>query len=274
VASTSPSAVLDTGAGGLSVVKAIRMLMPHEDIHYFADTAHLPYGIKSPELIRYLSVKMARKLQELSQCKVLILACHTISTLSLKEIEDALNIPVLGMTAPSILGLKRLVDEKPIGSVGVISTKATVLSRAYSDAWKSIDVKQERQLNEYAAGLLVSLVEEADAPISSLGLIVDQMLPDAIKTSDALLIGCTHFSALLPVLRKVLKPGCIIVDAANLAAEMIFSALKDRDELRISTHEGRLIAYVSDNPQRFQIIARRFIEDDLLVEWLRDYAQS
>lgn len=275
MASTSPIAVLDTGAGGLSVVKALRRLLPHEEIQYFADTAHLPYGIKSPELIKYLAVRMAKRLYELSSCKILIIACHTISTWSLLEIKEALKIPVIGMLAPSIQGLTELVLlNQSWSSIGVLSTQATVSSKAYREAWPIIDPQGRVTLLEHAAGPLVSLVEEADIQWSSLKMVVDHFLPESIKKSDAVLIGCTHFSALVPIFREVLKPGCHIVDAADLAARMVVDQLDGLPKSSTSQCSRRVIAYVSDNPQRFQIIARRFIEEDLVIEWLRDYARS
>src|SRR5580704_12784757 len=101
-----PIAVLDSGVGGLSVVSAISRIRPEENIHYFADTAHLPYGIKSPQLIKYLSLRMAKKLVDLSSCKMLVVACHTISAWCLEEIRGLVGIPVIGMVEPSIRGLR------------------------------------------------------------------------------------------------------------------------------------------------------------------------
>ncbi len=273
MSSTSPIAVLDSGAGGLSVVNALRALMPHEEIHYFADTANLPYGSKSPELIRHLALKMTHKLVELSRCKLVVVACHTISTWWLSEIESALKVPVIGMVAPSIDGLRQVVrDHHGLSSVGVISTKATVLSRVYQKAWPSIDTSGDIALIEQPSGPLVSLVEEPDLDFSTITSIVAQVLVHGIKDSDALLIGCTHFSALIPTFTKVLKPGCHIVDSASFAAESV-KVLLDESGMRNSAHAIKpVVAYVSDNPERFQIIARRFIDEQLMIEWLRNYA--
>jgi glutamate racemase len=275
VLSTSPIAVLDSGAGGLSVVNALRTLMPHEEIHYFADTAHLPYGTKSPELINYLALKMARRLHELSQCKVVVVACHTISTWCLAQISQALKIPVIGMVEPSIAGLRCVVRNRPhIRSVGIISTKATILSRAYQRAWPSIDPQGNIALFEQPSGPLVSLVEEPDIDFRSITSLVGQFLSSAIKESDAVLIGCTHFNALVPVLTQVLKPSCHIVDSAIFAAHSTRDVLDAHNQHNPHREKKTVVAYVSDNPERFQIIARRFIEENLIIEWLRKYVQS
>jgi glutamate racemase len=273
--SSSPIAILDSGAGGLSVVNAVRALLPHEEIHYFADTAHLPYGSKSPEFINYLALKMARRLKQLSQCKLIVVACHTISTWWLKEIEDDLNLPVIGMVAPSIEGLEYLVKTSPhLASVGVISTKATVLSLAYQKAWSRIDPSGRIALYEQPCGPLVSLVEEPDCDFSTMASILTQLLWQNITASDAVLIGCTHFSALVPALSKILKPGCHIVDSAHYAAAAIETFLEAEGLRNKSFEKKPIIAYVTDNPERFQIIARRFIEENLMIEWLPNYARS
>ena len=275
MSSTSPIAVLDSGAGGLSVVHALRAVLPHEELHYFADTAHLPYGTKSPQLIKYLALKMARKLRELSQCKVLVVACHTISTWCLEDIANALKIPVIGMVAPSIDGLRHLVDNRPqLTSVGIISTKATILSHAYQRAWPSIDPRGRIALFEQPSGPLVSLVEETDIDFGTITSLVAQFLSPAIKESDAVLIGCTHFNALVPVLTKILKPDCHMVDSAIFAAHATKALLDEHNQLNLCDEKKPVVAYVSDNPERFQIIARRFIEENLVIEWLRNYARS
>lgn len=274
MASTLPIAVLDSGAGGLSVVRAIKKLMPHEDIQYFADTAHLPYGIKSPDLIKHLAIKMANRLIKLSSSKVLVVACHTISVWCLKEIEQAVGVPVIGMVEPSINGLKSLLAAKHLSSVGVLSTKATVNAKAYRNAWPSIAVNGDVELIEHACGHLVGLVEDADINESDIATMLPYLLPPAIKNCDGLLIGCTHFSMLISAFRNVLKPTCQIVDGADLAALAAYNYLQAASLLSKSSSEGQLIVYVSDNPERFKIIARRFIEDGFIIEWLRDYARS
>lgn len=272
---TSPIAVLDSGAGGLSVVSALRRVMPHEAIHYFADTAHFPYGTKSPELITHLARRMARTLKDLSSCKLLVVACHTISTWCLKEIESDLGIPVVGMVMPSIAGLRSLIETNDaLRSVGIISTKATVLSRAYQRAWSIIDPHARATLTEHPAGMLVNLVEEPDIDFSTIATMVDYVLPPSIKESDAVLIGCTHFSALYGALAAVLKPQCHVVDASVFAANAVVTMLSEQGLLNLAQTKRPIVAYVSDNPERFQIIARRFIEEHLMIEWLRNYARS
>jgi glutamate racemase len=270
---SSPIAVFDTGAGGLSVVNILRNLLPNENIYYFADTANLPYGTKSPELISHLSLKMAKKIVEISSCKLLVIACHTVSVWCLKEIKESLSIPVVGMVEPSVSGLKQLMAQKAIASVGILSTKATLISKTYRSMWPSIDPKNRVTLVEHASSPLVSLVEEeVDLAPGEIAPIINQFIPTSIKQCDALLIGCTHFSALKPALKRVLKPGCEIVDGALLAAQFTKDLLINQGLITNDQSLGQFRVYISDNKERFVFIAKRFIEDELAVTMMTPYA--
>jgi len=269
--SFSPIAVLDTGAGGLSVVKAIRQVLPKEDIYYFADTAHLPYGIKSPELIRHLAIKFVKTAIDYSSCKMVIIACHTISVICLKEIEDAIQIPVIGMVKPSLQGLQNLFREKTLRSLGILSTEATLKSGIYSRAWP--DINQGSKLFHQACGALVSLVEESDFTIEEQKVILAHFLSDDIKQCDALLLGCTHFNALIPALRTIVKSDCHIIDAAEFVAYALAFALENSNQLA-SKEKGHLKVYVTDNPERFKKIAYRFMSEDLFINHIKNYVAS
>ncbi len=265
-----PIAVVDTGAGGLSVVQAIRRLLPHENVHYYADTANLPYGIKSPALINHLAIAMAKKVQEISSCKVFVVACHTISVWCLKDIEQAIGIPVIGMVEPSLRGLKQLVANEKISSIGILSTRATLSSGVYRKAWHTMNRADRVELVEQGSGMLVSLVEEGEMSEREHVFILKHILSDKIKQCDALLIGCTHFSALTSALLKVLKPNCQIVDAADFTAETVASVLKEESMEYEAQNVGQLTVHVSDNRERFANVAHRFIEEKLSINLFGD----
>jgi len=263
-----PIAVLDTGAGGLSVVAALRHLAPAERICYFADTANLPYGLKSPELIKYLGLRAAKALVELTKPKMLVIACHTISVWCLEQLASEFDLPVIGMLKPSIEGLKSLVARNNYASLGLISTKATVNSKAFRSSWTYIDPENKTKFVEHACGPLVSLVEEGVLNPEELKLIISGLLPQSIKSVDALLIGCTHFSALTPVLRTLLKPRAHIIDAADLVALQVVNQLKDAHNLLSGTN-GSIQTYVSDNPERFLSVAEKFTSEAMKIELIR-----
>lgn len=263
-------AVLDSGAGGLSVVRPLRQLAPLEQIHYFADYAHLPYGLKSPELIRKLGFKAAQKLVSLSSCKVLVVACYTLTTAwDLAELSEKLQVPVIGMLKPSIAGLRRLISGRGYSSLGIVSTKATMASGAYRRSWPSIDSLGRCRLVEHACGPLVSLVEDGIEGEEELRLILDGLLPSSIKNADAVLLGCTHFAALIDVFKRVIAPHCDIIDAGELVACEVLLQLEAQGGLSIGP-KASIKAYVSDNVERFIKIAARFIEEPMSVMLVRD----
>lgn len=271
VANNQAIAVLDTGAGGLSVVSYLRKKAPLEKIVYFADYAHLPYGLKSPELIKHLAHKACARLAELSECKIMLIACHTISVLCLKDLQKQFNFPVIGMLEPSILGLKNYFIENQLKSFGIISTKATLSSGAYKKAWSQIDPKGNTKLIEQACGTLVSLVEECSSSGEQLKTIIDMLLNDDIKQVEALMVGCTHFSALIPQLKAVQKPGCSIVDAADFVSSFVLDYLQKSQEACDHKTPSSIKAFVSDNPERFQNVAKSFMSEALEVELVKDW---
>ncbi|MCA9507580.1 MAG: glutamate racemase [Myxococcales bacterium] len=263
-----PIAILDTGAGGLSVVTALRNIAPHEQIHYFADYAHLPYGLKSPKLIQKLALKAVQNFLELSDYKILVIACHTISVWHLKEIQQSLSIPVIGMFEPSVMGLKNYLLQNDIKTLGIISTKATLDSGAYHNFWPAIDPHRKTTLVEQACSSLVSLIEENNLAKPQLQIIIEQLLHDKIKNADGVMLGCTHFKALVPVLKNVLKENCHIIDAAQFVATQVHQNLKASNQLTDITRSEPIKVVVSDNPQRFLNVAQSFMSETPEVEEL------
>lgn len=270
--SFSPIAVLDTGVGGLSVVKTIQKLLPKEDIHYFADTAHLPYGIKSPQLIKYLANKLVKTAIDYSSCKALVVACHTISVNCLKEIEDTVAIPVIGMVKPSLLAAEKLFLRESLASFAVLSTQATLESGIYLASLR--DIYPNTGFFHQACGALVSLVEEGSFALAEQRSVLEHFLSDDIKQCDALLLGCTHFSALIPALKFTQKADCHILDGAESVALELALTLEKMRLLALRPEGGQLKVYVTDNEERFKKIAYRFIPEDLSIHVIKNYVTS
>ena len=256
-----PICVLDTGVGGLSVVNALRKLANKEQIYYFADTANLPYGYKSPDLIKKLAKNIITTALTNSDCKLLVIACHTITVVCQKELEELqkeFKIPIITMLKPSIVGLEKIILDNNLTSLSIVSTKATFDSQAYKKGLSHLPIK----LYEKAVSSLVSLVEENCFDESQLITILDNMLPKDIKNSDALLLGCTHFSALKNIFKTICKENCLIIDAANLVAQEVMQSLESLNLLSKYPTMLSPKAFVSDNPQRFSQAAKQFIHDD------------
>ena len=256
-----PICVIDTGVGGLSVVNALIKLSFKENIYYFADTANLPYGYKSKDLIKKLSFSLIQKAIKYSDPKLIVIACHTISVVALEEIQKEINIPIIGMLNPSILGLSKIIEQNKLDSLGILSTKATFDSKAYFYGLKHLGIK----LNEKAVGSLVSLVEENCFTHEELIMILSTMLPDDIKKSDALLLGCTHFSALAKVLKSVCKDNCLMIDAADIVAAHVMQTLEIANKLSFMP-KANIELLVTDNPERFKHAAKQFMQIDCEVK--------
>lgn len=202
--------VYDSGIGGLTVYKSISAKFKNLDMVYLGDSARVPYGNKSPETIVKYSIECSRYLTSLYNISALIVACNTISSYALKELHKALGIPVLGVINP---GAAHAVDITKNGKIGVLATHATVKSQSYIKAIKNIN--SELEVYQQACPLFVPLVEEAFVDGNMVETVVKESLKDILKTNiDTLILGCTHYPVLKPVIQKIM-PHVNIVDSTE-----------------------------------------------------------
>jgi len=248
-----PIGVFDSGLGGLTVVKALMKRLPAEDIVYYGDTAHLPYGSKSKESIIRFSLRNAEILLRYD-IKVMVVACNSSSSYALAAIKKAVPIPVVGVIEPSAAKAVAVSKNK---KVGIIATHATINSQAYIKAIHRLDSSVRIFAN--AAGLLVPLVEEGwvNSPIA-VKIVRQYLQPLRGKKIDTLILGCTHYPLLKPVFRKILGPSVTLIDAAVETASRVEDILKEK-EVVAERRAGRLKCFISDRPQEFESIARRFL---------------
>lgn len=247
-----PIGVFDSGLGGLTVFKALRRRMPEEDLIYFGDTAHLPYGNKTPETVTRYSLEVARYLGSL-RIKAMVVACNTASALALKAVQEALPVPVLGVIAP---GSRAAAAATRNRRVGVIGTEATVLSGAYIRALRH--VLPGVKAFSHACPLFVPLVEAGwwGHPVTA-AVAAEYLAPLKKAGIDTLILGCTHYPILKPVLARQ-APGIRLIDSAEETAretEDLLESLK----LRRFTGRGLSKFFVSDGPERFLGFARRLL---------------
>lgn len=246
-----PIGVFDSGIGGLTVFAALRRRMPREKIIYFGDTAHLPYGSKSQETVTRYSLEIARYLVARG-VKALVVACNTSSALALPEIQKALKIPVLGVIGP---GARAAAAATRGGTIGIIGTEATIASQAYSLALKEY-LPQAKSLGA-ACPLFVPLVEEGwwSHPVTR---VVAQEYLKPLKRADTLILGCTHYPCLKPLLQKVMGPKVRLIDSAEETARETAELLK-RLKIEKKTGAGSAEFIVSDSPERFNKLAQRLL---------------
>jgi len=219
--------VFDSGVGGLTVLKELARLVPQANYLYFGDTARLPYGSKSVETVAKYTISSARFLQQRG-IDLLVVACNTATALAFGQIKAALPVPVIGVIEP---GAGRAASASRSKSVAVIATEATVASHAYQRALAERGIRSR----EIACPLLVPLVEEGwlDHAVTEqvakiyLAQVFNGAAPGGAATSspsapaDVLLLGCTHYPLLRPLLERIAPPRVTIVDSAESTAQAV-----------------------------------------------------
>jgi glutamate racemase len=260
VAFEGPIGVFDSGVGGLSVVREIRSLMPSLDIRYFGDTARVPYGNKSAETVVRYSLEIGKFLEE-QGIAVLVVACNTSSAFALEALEKTLPVPVLGMIEP---GAKKALEATRSGRIGLIGTRGTVNSGAYARAIRA--KSPEAQVISKACPLFVPLVEEGWASDPVAREVARRYLDPLLdKGVDTVILGCTHYPALIPVLQEVVGEGVNLVSSAEEAAQALWILLEGKGYDTRSRGGGRLKVYVTDSGTHFQRVGVSLLGDTIPV---------
>ena len=251
--------VFDSGFGGLTVLKALLEVMPDADYLYFGDTARLPYGSKSAQTVAKYAVGAAQFLQDRG-AEMLVIACNTATALALDQINEAARVPVVGVVEP---GADRAAGASRERRVVVVGTEATVSSHAYRKALNSRSV----EAREKACPLLVPLVEEGwvEHPVTEqvARIYLGEAFADDFKNADILLLGCTHYPLLTPLLRRAAPAHVTIVDSAESTADAVRRQLKAEplpsppgDERR---HASRIHFFATDSAEKFRRLGARFL---------------
>ena len=252
-----PIGVFDSGLGGLTVVKALKKLLPNESILYFGDTARLPYGVKSKDLVIQYSNQIAGFLIK-KNAKMIIIACNTATAMALKELENNFkDIPIIGVIGPSSIQASLESINK---NIGVIGTIATIKSNAYESALKSID----KNINVFSKDcpLFVPFVEEGMVEGEAINLIVAHYLSSFRNDIDTMILGCTHYPLLEPVIKKYLS-DIKLVDSASAVAKYANNILNDCKIKNGYNKEGSLECFVTDLPRQFEKLGRIFLGETI-----------
>lgn len=257
-----PIGVFDSGVGGLTVLRALRAALPQEDFIYLGDMARLPYGTKSPETVARYAVQVAAHMLSYD-IKMLVVACNTASAQGLEVLRE--TYPVLPCLGVIEAGAAAAVQATRNRKIVVLATEGTVASRAYQKAIHACAPQAEVEM--VACNLLVSLVEEGwhDGP-EAVAILRRYLSSIRMKDYDTVVLGCTHFPLIQPLLRTLLPEGVRLVDSATSIALQV-TAFVEREGLASPLREGAgsVRFLVTDGPARFEAIARRlFPKDDLL----------
>jgi len=251
--------VFDSGFGGLTVLKALLELIPDADYLYFGDTARLPYGSKSAETVAKYAVEAAHFLEQ-QGAQLLVIACNTATALALDKITAGSGVPVVGVIEP---GAESASQTSANQKVVVVGTDATVSSHAYLRALEARGISAK----EKACPLLVPLVEEGwveHAVTEQVARIyLDEAFAADFENSDVLLLGCTHYPLIAPLLRRVAPPHVKIVDSAESTAHVVRELL-GRTALPGGVGEerrklARVKFFATDSVEKFRRLGARFL---------------
>lgn len=230
-----PIGLFDSGVGGLTVLKALRQRMPSEDLLYLGDTARLPYGTKSAETIVRYALRasaglIARKI------KLLVVACNTATSVALEALQEAYDVPVIGVVEP---GAQASCRASKAGHIAVIATESTIRGEAYHKAIHRL--RPDARIVGQPCPLFVPLAEEGwvEGDIAE-GIAARYLDPifrpefggDAVQTPDCLVLGCTHFPLLAKAIRSVVGPDVVIVDSAATTAQTVQAELERHNLVR------------------------------------------
>ena len=254
----SPIGIFDSGIGGLTVARAVFEHLPRESTVYFGDTARVPYGPKSPETVRRYSLEILRWLLE-QEVKAVVIACNTSTAHALETLQAESPVPVIGVIEPGAAAAAAQPDGRPIG---VIGTAGTIASNAYAKAIRRL--RAEARVEQKACPLFVPLVEEGwfDHPAADL-VSREYLAPLSASGVGSLVLGCTHYPLLRPLLQRVIGPEVRLIDSGEETARVVATLLRERD---LEAPEGAAADHrfvVSDDEARFRQVGVRFIGERL-----------
>ena len=246
--------IFDSGVGGLTVLREIMSSLPQEDTLYFGDTARVPYGTKSPETVTRYACEIASFLVK-REIKLLVVACNTASAVALPALKRLLTIPVVGVIEP---GARRATLVTRSGKIGVIGTAGTIRSSAYTRAIKRL--KPEAEVLTRACPLFVPLAEEGWTD-NQVARLTAQTYLQELKDSgvDTLVLGCTHYPLLKPLIADIMGPEVMLVDSAEETARTVAAILAEKGLLRPSAEKGNHTYFVTDIPAGFVRVGNRFL---------------
>jgi glutamate racemase len=260
--SSGPVGIFDSGVGGLTVASAVKQLLPGESIIYFGDTAHLPYGDKSPEAILHYSKKITDFLLQ-HKCKVILAACNTVSATVWKDLISYTDGRALAINVIDPV-VERVVKMHPDSHIGIIGTKNTINSGAYNK--KIRDISTGVQVSSLATPLLVPMIEEGFVYDDISNAIIRAYLSNkSLAGIQTLILGCTHYPVIRNQIRKYYDFKVEVIDSAMIVAEHLRSILESGK--LTGKNAGKADGFfVSDYTEYFDKIAGIFFEKEIKME--------
>jgi glutamate racemase len=257
-----PIGVFDSGIGGLTVANAIISHLPQEEIIYFGDTAHLPYGDKSADAIRYYSLKIVKFLLE-QKCKMIVIACNSASAAAYKVLLDFYEGQALFINV--VDPLVEAVASNEYKKVGIIATKATISSGIYKH--KLLEAKPSLQVESLATPLLAPMIEEGYFNNNISDAVIEKYLSNPIfENIDALLLACTHYPLIRKNLEDYFQQKVKVYDSTDVVAHTVRKRLQEFDLLNNDSPKSPKF-FVSDYTPSFEETTRIFYKEKIELEY-------
>ncbi len=255
----NPIGIFDSGVGGLSIYKEIHQLLPNENIIYLADSKNAPYGEKSKDVIIELSIKNTRFLLA-KGCKIIVVACNTASTNAVKTLREMFDVPFI-RTQP---GIKPAALNSKTGHVGILATKGTLKSELLFETSQRF-AKGVKVIHQMGTGL-VNLIENGQMNSEETDLLLKEYLHPMLKKNvDHLVLGCTHYSFLIPQIKKITGEKITIIDTGEAIARQTRNILSQENLLNHGNQDPVRYFYTNKNIEILQKILYR-IDKDLTAE--------
>ncbi|MBN2910229.1 glutamate racemase [Polycladomyces sp. WAk] len=256
--------ILDSGVGGLTVVKEVFRQLPRETVVYFGDTRRCPYGPRSTEEVRQFTLEIVRFLMRFP-LKALVIACNTATAAALELIREQVDIPVLGVIEP---GARAAIKASKNGRIGVIGTQGTIQSAAYEKTLRRIH--PNLFVVSHACPALVPLVESGVGPTEQAYRIVETSLaPMKGQDVDSLILGCTHYPLIADLIGKVMGEQVILISSAEETARELSVVLNHKRLLAEREQPAGQVShqfFTSGEPEGFRRIAERWLGMSITVE--------
>ncbi|MFC3883127.1 glutamate racemase [Bacillus songklensis] len=250
-----PIGVIDSGVGGLTVAKEIMRQLPKENIIYIGDTARCPYGPRPSEEVRQFTWEMTNYLLN-RNIKMLVIACNTATAVVLEEIQNQVDIPVLGVIEP---GARAALKSTNNHKIGIIGTNGTIKSNAYPTALKELHDRVEAE--SLACPLFVPLVESGNFEgVEAKRIVQETLKPFRNSDIDTLILGCTHYPLLKPVIQEVIGPKVKLISSGEETASEVSAILSYSDLLNDGEEKAEHLFLTTGSDQLFQMIASKWFE--------------
>ena len=228
----NPIGIFDSGIGGISILEKLKQLLPNENFIYLADNRNCPYGGKSKKEIFSLSNKNCEKLIELN-CKIIIIACNTSTTNSIKKLREKIAIPIIGIEP----GLKPAINYTKTKNIGILATEKTLGSKLFFETLNQNRI-DDIHIHEQIGYELVNLIEEGSHSKQNLYKILDKYLVPMInKKIDCLLLGCTHYNHIKDIIEEIIPEDIKIVDTIAPVNKRVLNILKSNNILNKATNK-------------------------------------